>query len=96
MIGFIAIAIALPEFKGFQRDLYFLSRDRCYLRLSPRCFKNQQKINVGSKKKRQQQDFCPLEIEPYHLIIIIIMVYLQYSNKREALTTVNAIFTIKK
>lgn len=27
--------------------------------------------------------------------IIIIMVYLQYSNKREALTTVNAIYTIK-
>lgn len=24
------------------------------------------------------------------------MVYLQYSNKREALTTVNAIYTIKK
>jgi len=29
------------------------------------------------------------------IIIIIIMVYLQYSNKREALATVNAIFTIK-
>ena len=29
------------------------------------------------------------------IIIIIIMVYLQYSNKREALTTVNAIYTNK-
>ena len=27
--------------------------------------------------------------------IIIIIVYLQYSNKREALTSVNAIYTIK-
>ena len=30
------------------------------------------------------------------IIIIIIMVYLQYYNKREALTTVNAIYAIKK
>ena len=37
----------------------------------------------------------PIAWKIRHLLIIIIMVYLQYSNKREALTTVNAIYTIK-
>jgi len=51
----MAIAIALPEFNGLNVTYIFLSRDRCYLRLSPRCFKNQQKINVGGKNNNNNK-----------------------------------------
>jgi len=50
MIGQMAIAIALLGFNDLERSVTptFLSRNRFYLQLSPRCPKMNKKINMGN------------------------------------------------